>query len=328
MFALKAADAALSWVGRQGTRAIATLVFMGIALPWVGALLKPFVTEAVFALLCTAFLRVDLSGLQAYLRRPVVVLAATAWTSLLAPALLGLIYLLLGFKEHSPELFLALMLQAIASPMMAAPALATLMGLDATLVLVTLILSTAMIPITVPLFSYALIGQGMMPPPIELGVKLLAMLAGSALVGLSVRKAVGPAVVDRCKERINGFNILALFVFMAAIMQNVAAHFIDRPMAILRLSLLAFVVFSALLCLTVLLFARAGRARALALGFMASQRNMGLMLAAAGGALPDLVWLYFALSQFPIYLSPQLLRPLVRRMVATARNTPDFSPFS
>ena len=42
------------------------------------------------------------------------------------------------------DLELRNMLQAIASPMMAAPALAALMGLDATLVLVTLISSTAL----------------------------------------------------------------------------------------------------------------------------------------------------------------------------------------
>jgi hypothetical protein len=46
---------------------------------------------------------------------------------------------------------------------------------------------------------------------------------------------------------------------------------------------------------------------------MVSQRNMGLMLAALGGALPELTWLYFALSQFPIYLSPQMLKPFLRR---------------
>jgi hypothetical protein len=38
-----------------------------------------------------------------------------------------------------------------------------------------------------------------------------------------------------------------------------------------------------------------------------------LMLAATGGVLPDLVWLYFGLSQFPIYLAPQLFKVLVRR---------------
>ena len=47
-----------------------------------------------------------------------------------------------------------------------------------------------------------------------------------------------------------------------------------------------------------------------------SQRNMGLMVAATPGVLPGLTWLYFALSQFPIYLSPQLLKPIVGRLDA------------
>jgi BASS family bile acid:Na+ symporter len=54
---------------------------------------------------------------------------------------------------------------------------------------------------------------------------------------------------------------------------------------------------------------------------MTSQRNMGLMLAATGGALPDLTWLYFALSQFPIYLSPQMLKPLVRRLQRDSKSS-------
>jgi len=41
---------------------------------------------------------------------------------------------------------------------------------------------------------------------------------------------------------------------------------------------------------------------------------MGLMLAAAAGAVPDIVWLYFGLAQVPIYLMPQLLRLLVQRL--------------
>jgi hypothetical protein len=45
---------------------------------------------------------------------------------------------------------------------------------------------------------------------------------------------------------------------------------------------------------------------------------MGLMLAATGGALPDFTWLYFALAQFPVYLSPLLFTPLARRLKAGA----------
>ena len=50
------------------------------------------------------------------------------------------------------------------------------------------------------------------------------------------------------------------------------------------------------------------------LGLAAGNRNMGLMLAAAGAAVPDLTWLYFAIAQFPIYLMPAMLKPLARRL--------------
>jgi BASS family bile acid:Na+ symporter len=55
---------------------------------------------------------------------------------------------------------------------------------------------------------------------------------------------------------------------------------------------------------------------------MAAQRNTGLMVAATSGALPDLTWLYFGLCQFPIYLSPQLLKSVVRRLLDRPSVTP------
>jgi BASS family bile acid:Na+ symporter len=118
----------------------------GIAIPSIGALLKPFVTEAVFVLLCIAFLRVDAAAFRIYLGRPMIVLAATAWTSLVIPTVFSASYLAFGLKDQSFDLFLALVLQAIASPLMAAPAFAALMGLDATLVLCTMVTSTALLP--------------------------------------------------------------------------------------------------------------------------------------------------------------------------------------
>lgn len=319
---LDAPAAALSWLGRQGTRAVAALIIVGIALPPVGALLKPFVTEAVFVLLCTAFLRMDAAALRSYLGRPAIVLAATAWTSLAIPTLLGASYLASGLKEQSPDLFLALVLQAVAPPLMAAPALAALMRLDATLVLCAMVTSTALLPVTAPLFAYVFIGPALTLHPLALGLKLLAILAGSALVGFTVRRLAGRAAIERQKETIDGFNILVLFVFVAAVMQSVAARFVAAPLMTIGLAALAFVVFFAVLCLTALLFASAGGERALTLGFTAAQRNVGLMLAAAGAALPDLAWLYFAFCYFPMYLSPLLLQPLARRIVARAQAAP------
>lgn len=308
---------ALAWLGRQGTRAVAAIVVAGIALPPLGALLKPHLTAAVFVLLCIAFTRVDMAALKDCLRRPAMVLAATAWTALVMPGLFGLVCLASGLKQRSPDLFVAIMLQAIASPLMAAPALAALMGLDATLVLVTLVASTALIPLTAPLFAHLLIGPGGLAiSPLALGGKLLAILLGACLVAVVVRRLAGLAAIARRRDEINGLNVVVLFVFVAAVMEGVAARFMAAPWLTLGVALLAFAVFFAVLGLTVAVFLPAGRPHALAIGFMASQRNMGLMLAATGGALPELTWLYFALSQLPIYLSPQLLRPLARRLLA------------
>jgi hypothetical protein len=307
---------ALAWLGGQGTRAIAALVFIGIAVPPIGQLLKPFVTEAIFLLLCISFMRVDVGRLRDHLRRPGIVLAATAWTTLGVPLISGVSCLATGLDTHAPGLFLALMLQAVASPMMAAPALAALMGLDSTLVLVTLVTSTALIPITAPLFAYAFFGTALTLSPLGLGLKLVAILAGSLLVAAGFRWTVGATAIKRHAAAIDGLNILILFVFVAAVMGSVVGSFLADPVSMIELTVLAFAVFFALLGITTLIFRKIGLERAFALGLMVSQRNMGLMLAATDGVLPGTTWLYFALSQFPIYLSPQLLKPIVRRMGA------------
>jgi BASS family bile acid:Na+ symporter len=307
---------ALAWLGAQGTRAIAALVFIGIAVPPAGELLKPFVTDAIFLLLCVSFMRVDIDALRDHLRRPGIVLAATAWTTLGVPLISGASCLAAGVDAHSPDLFLALMLQAVASPMMAAPALAAVMGLDSTLVLITLVTSTALVPISAPLFAYAFFGAALTLSPLGLGLKLLAILAGSSLVALAIRWTAGVVAIKRHKAEIDGLNILILFVFVAAVMGNVAGGFWADPLRTIELTMLAFAVFFALIGVTMLIFRRIGRKRALALGLMVSQRNMGLMVAAMDGVLPGTTWLYFALSQFPIYLSPQLLKPAVRKLTA------------
>ncbi len=307
---------ALAWLGRQGTRALAALVFVGIAMPPLGALLKPYVTAAIFLLLCVSFMRVDVAALRAHMRRPGVVLAATAWSTLVVPLLVGLVCVAAGLDRRAPDLFLGLMLQAVASPMMAAPALAALMGLDATLVLITLVTCTALVPFTAPIFAYAFYGAELSLSPLALGVKLFAILAGSLLVAVVIRRIVGAAAIERHREPIDGLNILLLLVFVTAVMGTVAGSFLADPLKVTAILVLSFAVFFVFLGLTVLIFKRLGRGHALALGLMVAQRNMGLMLAATAGVLPAPTWLYFALSQFPIYITPHLLRPMARAKTA------------
>src|SRR5258708_510388 len=89
MSAIGLRGTALGWLGRQGPRAIAVVGFIGIAAPSLDALVKPFVPEAIFALLCIAFLRVETAALRARLGRPGLLVAVTAWTMLVIPAMVN-----------------------------------------------------------------------------------------------------------------------------------------------------------------------------------------------------------------------------------------------
>jgi BASS family bile acid:Na+ symporter len=319
MTILRLPAAALAWLGGQGTRAVAAIVFVAIAAPPVDAILKPFVSEAIFVLLAIAFMRVDTTALRRYVGQPWLVLATTGWTMLVVPAAFGAAAFAPvlesgGLDRQSPDLFLGFMLQGIAPPMMAAPAFAALMGFDATLVLVTLVVGTALTPLTAPLFAYLFVGPALAMSPLALGVRLFAILAGSGLLAFIVRSTAGSARIVRWKSELDGLNILIAYVFVAAVMENVAGRFAAAPVPMIGLAALAFGVSFVLFAVTAALFVRAGREHAFTIAFMTTQRNMGLMLAATGGVLPELAWIYFALCQFPIYLLPQLLKPLARRL--------------
>src|ERR1700733_10764715 len=231
---------ALVWLGHQGTRAIAALVFIGVAVPPVGELLKPYVTEAIFLLLCDSFVRVDLGKLREYLRRPGLVLAATAWTMLAVPLVFGGIGRMTGVDVRSPDLYLALMLQAVASPMMAAPAFAAVMGLDSTLVLVTLVIGTGLVPVTAPLFAYVFLGSALTLSPLALGLKLLAILAGSLCVAGAIRWRAGGDAIRRHARLIDGMTVIFLFVFVSAVMGNVAGGVWSDPPPGPKMTVLAF----------------------------------------------------------------------------------------
>jgi BASS family bile acid:Na+ symporter len=311
----------LAWIGRQGPRAIAVLVGIGIAAPPIGARLAPFVTQAIVILLAIAFARVDGSAFRAYVRRPALALAATAWTVLVIPATLGTLGRVADLDVRAPDLFLGVMLQAVASPMMVTPALLGLIGLDATLVLVALILASAVTPLTAPLFTHVFVGAGLRLSPLGLGLKLFTIIAVAAGAGLLMRWLVGAAAIRRRREELDGVNILLSFVFVAAVMQHVLAQAMNAPLRLFVIGAGAVAVFFAILGVTTIVFAAAGGQRALALGCMAAQRNMGLMLAATGGALPDLTLVYFAVAQLPIYLSPLMLKPLAGAAAKTAVTT-------
>lgn len=318
-FFLNFLAAGLGWLGRHGTLAVAVSMFVGIALPPLGAIMRPYFPETVILLLVLAFLRVDPDKLRAQWARPALMLTAAAWTMLALP-LICLILLtsasLVTWESlrGSPGLLLSLTLHAVAPPTFSSPSLAALIGLNGAISLALLIACTAATSFTSPALVAVFFGADVTISPWSLGLRLVLILAGSAAVAAAIRAIAGRAFIERQAQRIDGLSVIALFGFAIALMGDVLGNTIANPLLVIGLIVLVTAVSLALSALTLVVFLRAGWDTALTLGHSAGSRNMGLMLAAAAGAVPELVWLYVALAQFPIYLLPLPFRPLVRRL--------------
>jgi BASS family bile acid:Na+ symporter len=298
--------AALALAGRHGTLVAAASIFIGLFVPPLSKAFKPYLGETIIVMLTLAFLRVDPAELRKHWTRPGLIAAASVWVMLVVPLILGAAFIVFGVDHLAPGLYFMLVLQISAPGLMSSPALAAVLGLDVALTLATLIVSTAVTPLTASLFTHVYLGTAL-ASPVGFGLRLLAIIAGCAIAAAVIRRICGHAFIEAQRERIDGMSMLAMSMFAIAAMDGVVDHFRADPMQVLALTALAFALALAMIALTAGVFVRAGPARAFAIG---------LMLAATGFVVPDLAWLYFALAQFPIYLLPHLLKPLARRLSA------------
>jgi len=313
MKVIGALAAALGMAGRHGTLLAGTSKVVRLAIPDLAAVCKPFLGEAIVVMLTLAFLRVDPADLRGHWARPELIAAATAWTMLIVPAVLGMVFLAFRLGQHMPGLYFMLVLQMSAPGLMSSPAFAALLGLDVALTLATLIISTAITPLTASFFTYIYLGTAVVSP-LAFGLKLFLIIAGCALAATIIRRVTGQAFLEAQRERIDGLSVLAMSTFAIAAMDGVVDHFRADPLLVIELvapRLCAGAWHDRTCCPC---FLRVGRASAFAIGLIAGNRNVGLMLAATGFAVPDIAWLYFALVQLPIYLLPHLLKPLAKRL--------------
>ena len=305
--------AALAWLGRQGTSALAASIFLGLAVPPLAAYVKPYLGESVFVLLLFSYLRTDPAAFSRHLRSPGLIIAVSLWVMVAIPLLFGTAYVLSGIRETLPALYTIMILQLAITPITSSAAFAALIGLDVALSLAALIVCNALSPLTSVAFSYLFLGSSAFSP-LELGIKLFLFFGSAGALAFAIRRFAGQSWIERQSEHIDGLNVIAVFLFAIAAMDGVPRQVVADPL--FAIELVAFIV--ALTCaqigLSVLVFRRAGVDRGLVIGLLSGFRNIGLVMATLGTSLPDLAWFYFAMAQVPIYLMPAILRPLARRL--------------
>jgi BASS family bile acid:Na+ symporter len=313
MLILNALAAALAWLGRQGTRALAVSIFFGLAVPSLAVYVKPYLGATVFVLLLFSYLRTDPAALLRHVKSPVLAIVSALWAMVAVPLLFGSVYVLSGLREGFPALYTIMILQIAIAPITSSAAFAAIMALDVEFTLLTLIICSALSPLTTVAFSYLFLGTSLFSP-IDLGIKLFFFYAASGAAAFAIRRVAGQRWIERQKDHIDGLNVIAVFVFAIVAMASVPHQVMADPLFAAALLGLILVLSCLLIGVSMLVFLRAGTGIAMVIGMLATFRNIGLVMATLGTVLPDTAWFYFGLVQFPIYLFPLALKPLARRL--------------
>jgi BASS family bile acid:Na+ symporter len=310
---------AFAFLGRHATKFMAAGVLLGLAVPPLASLAHPLLVPALLIPLTLALLRLDWRAIGAYRHRPGVVLALIGWLLVASPLAVWLVVQPLTTLGLPPSLAQALVLMAAASPIVSSVALALFLGLDATLAIVAVLLTTALVPLTLPPLALALTGVELQLSLAAFMLRLALLVGGAFAAAWLVRRVVSPAALARRHELIDGLSVVTLVVFAVAIMDGVTAFALARPGYVAAALAAAFAFNLMLQAAGYFAFRRLGTRAALTAGLVSGNCNMGLVLVALQDRADFEIVAFFALAQIPMYTLPALLAPVYQRIVAADR---------
>ncbi len=162
----------LAFFDRRGTTLLASGLFIGLILQPVARAIWPLLPTLVFLLTAATLLRIDWPQVIAHARHPLRIgLSRALGARDFSPCVIAAIVQILGLPTGLAE---ALVLWAASPPLMALPAIAVLLGLDAALALLVMIAATFLVPLTLPPLLLGLMG-------LDLGIGIGPLMARLAV---------------------------------------------------------------------------------------------------------------------------------------------------
>jgi BASS family bile acid:Na+ symporter len=300
----------LAFSAQKAAVLLAVGIFGGVVSPGLAKAFSGFVTPNVLAMMTLVLLRVDIPGTLAHLRRPVRVAAIVAFQLLACPVLVWMVASPLGLDSGITA---GIVIFATGCAATSSAAFARMVGLDPELSLVTSLATTLLVPFTAPPMALLLLGVNL---SIGAGAFMgrLALVVGlPMLVSLVLRRLIGPAWLERWADAVDGLLVWLVVFYGFAVMDGLGARMAADPAWVVQAVLAAFVVDYGLNLVTAAAFAGFGAPIAASVGLMSGNRNMALYLAVLPATADPRIALFFGLCQFPLFLSPFLLKPLYRR---------------
>ena len=302
----------LAWSARYGSVLLAAGIFGGVLSPGLAASMRWFITPNVLGLMTLVLLRVDIPGTLSHLRRPVRVAALVVVHALVCPVLAWAAVQPLGLDGGIAT---GVVIFATGCAATSSPAFARMVGLDPELSLVVTLATTVLVPLTAPPMALLLLGVDLALSVQAFMGRLLLVVGLPMALSALLRRVAGPDRLQRHGEAVDGLVVWLVVFYGFAVMDGLQARMAADPGWVAQAIAAAFAVDYGLNIATALLFARTGVVTAATAGLMSGNRNMALYLAVLPAAADPRIGLFFGLCQFPLFLSPFLLRPLYQRLL-------------
>ena len=303
---------ALAALARHGRLVLVAGLLVGALAPGLARALAPLIFPMIVVLLFLATLRVEMRVAFPGRRSLPRYLAVTLVMQVALPV--AAIAALRGLGAEASVLGIGLVLVLAAPPMTGSPGLTILAGGEPAPALRQLVLGTALLPLTVLPVFWLLPVFGAPLVVAEAALRLLAViaLAGGAAIVLRARVAwlrepAGQGTVD-------GLITLGMAVVVIGLMSAVGPALLDPAPALwLTLAAVLALGFGAQV-VTLLLARHRAPPSAPALAIVAGNRNLALFLGALPPETAAALLLFVGLYQVPMYLTPLVMAPLIRRL--------------
>lgn len=297
---------ALIWLGRRGQSCLIAGLVVGLVVPELASLLRPWVGTFIALLLFVTAIRVgarrafgSVGDLRASLARIFIL-----------QTVLPLVFALIAVNAELGDLplFMAVGMMLAAPSLTGAPNFAAMMGRDPAPGMRLLVLSTFLFPVTAlpVLFVLDPAGEGALGA-VSLSLGLLTVILLVVGIGFGVRRVV-PRLGDEPMQRVlDGVAALVLAIVVVGLMSAIGPLLRSDPLQLVMWILAALTVNFSLVIMTMFLSIRFGWTSPLSTSIYAGNRNIALFLIVLPDDVVAPLMIFVGCYQIPMYLTPALL---------------------
>ncbi len=303
---------AFAALARHGRLVLVAGLVVGALAPGLARTMAPLIFPMIAFLLFLATLRVDMRAAFPGRRSLPGYLAVTLVMQVALPvvAIVGL----WALGAQASVLGIGLVLVLAAPPMTGSPGLTILAGGDPAPALRQLVLGTALLPLTVLPVFWLLPVFGAPLVVVEAALRLLAVIAVAGGAGIVLRGRVAWLRGPAGQGAVDGLITLAMAVVVVGLMSAVGPALRAPGPAFWATLAAVFALGFGAQVVTLLLARHRAPGSAPALAVIAGNRNLALFLGALPPETAAALLLFVGLYQLPMYLTPLVMAPLIRRL--------------